>query len=59
MRNGRVIAMADFSLVWLVGSVVNFQACAVNEFQIQLVEKTRINFFVQGASGYSYSNCRG
>ena len=33
----RVIAIADFSLgdrsvSWLVGSVVNFRACAVNEF---------------------------
>ena len=32
----RVIAMVDFSLGrsvgWLVGSVVNFRACAVNEF---------------------------
>ena len=32
----RVIAIVDFSLGrsvgWLVGSVVNFRACAVNEF---------------------------
>ena len=32
----RVIAIMDFSLgrlvSWLVGSVVNFRACAVNEF---------------------------
>ena len=32
----RVIAIVDFSLgrsvAWLVGSVVNFRACAVNEF---------------------------
>ena len=33
----RVIAIVDFSLGqsvgWLVGSVVNFRACAVNEFK--------------------------
>ena len=37
----RVIAIVGFSLGrsvrWMVGSVVNFRACAVNEFLIQLV----------------------
>ena len=35
MRNERVIAIVDFSawlVSWLVGSIVNFRAWAVNEF---------------------------
>ena len=43
----RVIAIVDFSLGrsvgWLVGSVVNFRACAVNEFSIQLVRGRKLN----------------
>ena len=40
MRNERAIVIVSR----LVGSVVNFRACAVNEFKIQLVEKTHKNF---------------
>ena len=32
MRNERVIAIAECGLGWSFGSVVNFRACAVNEF---------------------------